>query len=40
MLLAADFINTLTWWQWGLLGLIPPAIVAQAEAMPAAGVRR
>ncbi len=27
-MLLADFINTLTWWQWGLLGLIPPAIIA------------
>jgi len=22
------FVNTLTWWQWGLLALIPPAILA------------
>ncbi len=27
-MLLADFINTLAWWQWGLLGLIPPAIIA------------
>jgi von Willebrand factor type A domain/Aerotolerance regulator N-terminal len=27
-MLLADFLNTLTWWQWGLLGLVPPAIVA------------
>src|SRR3982750_1801235 len=27
-MLLADIINTLTWWQWGLLALIPPAIVA------------
>jgi hypothetical protein len=27
-MLLADFVNTLTWWQWGLLGLIPPAIIA------------
>jgi len=27
-MLLADFINTLTWWQWGLLALIPPAIIA------------
>ncbi|MCI0356898.1 MAG: BatA and WFA domain-containing protein [Planctomycetaceae bacterium] len=27
-MLLADFINMLTWWQWGLLGLIPPAIIA------------
>ena len=30
-MLLADIINTLTWWQWGLLGLVPPAIVAIAE---------
>src|SRR5919106_5942119 len=22
------FYNTLTWWQWGLLSLVPPAIIA------------
>jgi len=27
-MLLADFISMLTWWQWGLLGLIPPAIIA------------
>jgi hypothetical protein len=27
-MLLADFLNTLTLWQWGLLALIPPAIVA------------
>lgn len=27
-MLLADFINMLAWWQWGLLGLIPPAIIA------------
>src|SRR5262245_53137693 len=27
-MLLADFINMLTWWQWGLLGLVPPAIIA------------
>lgn len=27
-MLLADFLNTLTWWQWGLLGLVPPAIIA------------
>src|SRR6185369_3844905 len=27
-MLFADIINTLTWWQWGLLGLVPPAIIA------------
>jgi hypothetical protein len=27
-MLFADFLNTLTWWQWGLLGLVPPAIIA------------
>jgi hypothetical protein len=27
-MLLADFINTLTFWQWGLLALIPPAIIA------------
>src|SRR3954471_7865608 len=27
-MLLADIINTLTWWQWGLLALVPPAIVA------------
>ncbi|HEY2414142.1 MAG TPA: VWA domain-containing protein [Pirellulaceae bacterium] len=27
-MLFADIINTLTWWQWSLLGLVPPAIVA------------
>src|SRR4249919_642842 len=27
-MLLADIINMLTWWQWGLLGLVPPAIVA------------
>ena len=24
----SDTINTLVWWQWGLLALVPPAIVA------------
>lgn len=24
----SDIINTLVWWQWGLLALVPPAIVA------------
>jgi len=27
-MLLADFVNMLTWWQWSLLGLIPPAIIA------------
>jgi hypothetical protein len=27
-MLLADIINMLTWWQWGLLTLVPPAIVA------------
>src|SRR6476619_6739010 len=27
-MLLADIINMLTWWQWGLLGLVPPAIIA------------
>lgn len=27
-MLLADIIPMLTWWQWGLLGLIPPAIIA------------
>src|SRR5437016_12828381 len=27
-MLLADIINTLTWWQWSLLALVPPAIVA------------
>lgn len=27
-MLLADFINMLTWWQWGLLALVPPAIIA------------
>lgn len=27
-MLFASFINMLTWWQWGLLGLVPPAIIA------------
>jgi hypothetical protein len=27
-MLLADFLNTLAWWQWGLLALVPPAIVA------------
>src|SRR5262245_45039012 len=27
-MLLADFLNTLVWWQWGLLALVPPAIVA------------
>lgn len=27
-MLFADFINMLSWWQWGLLGLVPPAIIA------------
>src|SRR6185503_2074088 len=24
----ADIVNTLVWWQWGLLALVPPAIIA------------
>src|SRR3989442_14007557 len=28
MLFAVYFINMLNWWQWGLLGLVPPAIIA------------
>ncbi len=27
-MLLADFLNTLTFWQWGLLALVPPAIIA------------
>src|SRR5687768_6248519 len=27
-MLFADFLNTLTLWQWGLLALVPPAIIA------------
>jgi len=27
-MLLADIIIMLTWWQWGLLGLVPPAIIA------------
>jgi hypothetical protein len=27
-MLLADLINMLTWWQWALLGLVPPAIIA------------
>src|SRR5262245_61274418 len=27
-MLFADFINMLSWWQWGLLGLVPPVIIA------------
>jgi hypothetical protein len=27
-MLLADIINMLTWWQWGLLSLVPPAIIA------------
>jgi hypothetical protein len=27
-ILFADIINMLTWWQWGLLSLVPPAIIA------------
>src|SRR5439155_25145664 len=27
-MLVADIMNTLVWWQWGLLGLVPPAIIA------------
>ena len=27
-MLFADFISMLSWWQWALLGLIPPAIIA------------
>ncbi len=27
-MLLADFLNTLVWWQWGLLALVPPAIIA------------
>src|SRR5207247_3932242 len=27
-MLFADIVNTLVWWQWGLLALVPPAIVA------------
>src|SRR4051812_12933827 len=27
-MLLADIINTLAWWQWSLLGLVPPAILA------------
>src|SRR6185503_2611383 len=24
----ADIVNTLVWWQWGLLAIVPPAIIA------------
>jgi len=27
-MLLADIVNTLVWWQWGLLALVPPAIIA------------
>src|SRR3954451_10349462 len=27
-MLLTDIMNTLAWWQWGLLALVPPAIVA------------
>src|SRR3954452_10554143 len=27
-MLLADIMHMLTWWQWGLLGLVPPAIIA------------
>ena len=27
-MLLGDIINMLSWWQWGLIGLVPPAIVA------------
>src|SRR4051794_21446247 len=27
-MLFADIINMLSWWQWGLIGLVPPAIIA------------
>jgi hypothetical protein len=27
-MLIADIVNMLTWWQWGLLSLVPPAIIA------------
>ena len=27
-MLFADIVNTLVWWQWGLLALVPPAIIA------------
>src|SRR5688572_20468507 len=27
-MILADFLNTLTFWQWGLLALVPPAIIA------------
>src|SRR5439155_17697328 len=27
-MLVADIMNTLVWWQWGLLALVPPAIIA------------
>src|SRR3954462_4963025 len=27
-MLFADILNTLVWWQWGLLALVPPAIIA------------
>jgi hypothetical protein len=27
-MLSADIVNMLTWWQWGLLALVPPAIIA------------
>src|SRR4029450_13008120 len=28
IMLLGDIINMLPWWQWGLLGLVPPAIIA------------
>src|SRR3954468_9938689 len=28
VMLIADIVNTLVWWQWGLLALVPPAIIA------------
>src|SRR2546427_8413668 len=27
-MLFADIVNTLVWWQWGLLALVPPEIIA------------
>src|SRR5947207_5074115 len=27
-MLFADIVNTLVWWQWGLLAIVPPAIIA------------
>src|SRR5437762_13198992 len=27
-MLFADILNTLVWWQWGLLALVPPTILA------------